>query len=621
MPCELNLGDVKSTSRSKEVLRIGSFDSVYADNVVVSNGKIVADSFRLTSDQRTSGYFLKQKNDKLSWEEQHYLWVYEPNIYISNFLNTNSFAITTTLSSFAYDGDIYKLSNLPRKDQTIPTSYDAELKLFSSSSNLNELIEVINFNEGSTSDIFGRVNQLFDNTLGNLSYEQEILPKVNKVHVEHFHLLSEVVQDGFLYSSNIVDDELMVRNKVCWNNPFLNQDLTLKNEYKLIHNFLEDTTDLSSVEISNIPYFKDILLTKIHEFQNNLDIDRVKSVITENVVVKKAYLERAKCLGDVDDLEKVYNLFNIGTVASEDTEDAHIDSIEVTSKLIYKTFDTDDFTNLKFYTIWNSNVIVSDLDPASTSNVGSVYLHNSFEDLTLDSLEHEVPNGNLVDSLRTETNEALELIRGNLRYFFDELEDPPDGILDSNLSGYEHLSNIDLKNLGVYENLKIPQVCYTNNFKDLLNIPQYLDQFTNDIPLLEKSKSFGGDNQLNHEEVMKNLKIGDISLQNDSSVIIDGGKMTTNNTHASSFTVVPPIYTNIEGNFMSFNADDPRIVSWTPLQIGNETKYGIVKLMDSYKTASSDSVVKGNHVDAMYRELTDKLDQIESLMTILENSL
>ena len=72
---------------------------------------------------------------------------------------------------------------------------------------------------------------------------------------------------------------------------------------------------------------------------------------------------------------------------------------------------------------------------------------------------------------------------------------------------------------------------------------------------------------------------------------------------------------------MSFNADDPRIVSWTPLQIGNETKYGIVKLMDSYKTASSDSVVKGNHVDAMYRELTDKLDQIESLMTILENSL
>ena len=620
MPCEMNLGDVKNASVSKQVLQIGSFDSVYADNVLVTDGKIVANSIELTSEQATSGFFLKHKNDKLAWEQQHHLWIYEPNIRLSDFFNNGNFVSSFELSSFAYDGDFRKFSNLPRKDDTIPSSYETDLKLFSRSNNLHELREVIDFNDGNASDIFKRVNQLFNNTLGNLAYEQEELPQVNTIQVKNFHLLTDVVRHGFLYSSTAVSDDLMVRNKVCWNNPFLTEDKTLKNEFKLVNNFLEDTNDISSVEISNIGYFKSVLSSKINHFQNNLDMDRVQSVITKNVEVKKAYLETDACLGDIDDLETFYRVFSIGTVASEDAEDAQIESMEVTSKLVYTNFDTDDFTNVKFYNVWNSNVIVSELESATVSNLGAVSLHNSFDNLTLDSFEHEVPNGNLIVSLKKETKDALASIEGNLRYFFNELEDPPDGMLDSNLSGYENLSNIDLQNLGVYKNLKIPKVCYTREFDDLRDIPQHLDHFNNDIPLLEKSKVFGGDNRLNLEEVMRNLNIGDISLQDDTLVNINGGKIVVNNAFTTALTISPPLHTNIEGNVLSSSAEDPQSLFWRPLQIGNETKYGIVKIMNSYKTASSDSVVTGKKVHDMYTEIQDKLNLLDDSLTRIENS-
>lgn len=631
--CNANLGDLQYSDVSRKYLQIGNFDSVYADDVEIIDGAIRAQHIQLKSlDNNVYNNFLRCRiiNDdnsnqvnELYWQDDYLRWIFEDTINLSSFSNINHYANQSMFTTnFPYTGNMAELINLPKKDATIPNDYDIEGNLFSTSSNLSELRGQLQLDISTPTESFQKINSIFNNTLGNLSYEPENLPKVNIVHVEEFKLLSNVVVDGYLYSSGIINtDELMDRNTIIWYDPFLNEDGSLRDSFKLVENFLANNTDMSSVKISNLEVFQSSLLNRINKSQNNLDIDRVRDRITNLVVEGDTYLVTSNLLTDINDIESVHNLLSIGSVAFEDNRNAQLEVIDIEEKLVYKNFDDDEFNNPKYFISDSEGYLsLERLPTASLEEFGTVLLFDSFEHMHLDYYSHEVPTINFMNYFKADVKENITNVYNSLRFFFKELEEPPDGILDSNLTGYSNLSAQTLEDIGVYHNLEIPKVCYTGSFTDIYHTPKNITNFRNDITALSKRSLFSGEDQLNTLTVMDNLDLSTMCFQNHDDVNIINGSAILEEINPSEITIVSSLYTDISDYLLAYN-NETETVQWSPIQIANETKFGLVKVSSSYLIDSRESVVPGTYILEMKSVLETKLNRIEKLLDQLEASL
>lgn len=631
--CNANLGDLQYSDVSRKYLQIGNFDSVYADDVDITEGVIHAEEIQLKSlNNNVYNNFLRCRiiNDdnsnqvnELYWQDDYLRWIFEDTINLSSFSNINHYANQSMFTTnFPYTGNMAELINLPKKDATIPNDYDIEGNLFSTSSNLSELREQLQLDISTPAESFQKINSIFNNTLGNLSYEPENLPKVNIVHVEDFKLLSNVVVGGYLYSSGIINtDELMDRNTITWYDPFLNEDGSLRDSFKLVENFLADNTEMSSVKISNLEVFQSSLLNRINKSQNNLDIDRVRDRITNLVVEGDTYLVTSNLLSDINDIESVHNLLSIGSVAFEDNHNAQLEVIDIEEKLVYKNFDDDEFNNPKYFISDSEGYLsLERLPTASLEEFGTVLLFDSFEHMHLDYYSHEVPTINFMNYFKADVKENITNVYNSLRFFFKELEEPPDGILDSNLTGYSNLSVQTLEDIGVYHNLEIPKVCYTGSFTDLYHTPKNITNFRNDITALSKRSLFSGEDQLNTLTVMDNLDLSTMCFQNHDDVNIINGSAILEEINPSEITIVSSLYTDISDYLLAYN-NETETVQWSPIQIANETKFGLVKVSSSYLIDSRESVVPGTYILEMKSVLETKLNRIEKLLDQLEASL
>ena len=631
--CNANLGDLQYSDVSRKYLQIGNFDSVYADDVDITEGVIHAEEIQLKSlNNNVYNNFLRCRiiNDdnsnqvnELYWQDDYLRWIFEDTINLSSFSNIKHYANQSMFTTnFPYTGNMAELINLPKKDATIPNDYDIEGNLFSTSSNLSELREQLHLDTSTPAESFQKINSIFNNTLGNLSYEPENLPKVNIVHVEEFKLLSNVVVGGYLYSSGIINtDELMDRNTITWFDPFLNEDGSLRDSFKLVENFLADNTDMSSVKISNLEVFKSSLLNRINKSQNNLDIDRVRDRITNLVVEGDTYFVTSNLLNDINDIESVHNLLSIGSVAFEDKHYAQLEVIDIEEKLVYKNFDDDEFNNPKYFISDSEGYLsLERLPTASLEEFGTVLLFDYFEHMHLDYYSHEVPTINFMNYFKADIKENITNVYNSLRFFFKELEEPPDGILDSNLTGYSNLSVQTLEDIGVYHNLEIPKVCYTGSFTDLYHTPKNITNFRNDITALSKRSLFSGEDQLNTLTVMENLDLSTMCFQNHDDVDIINGSAILEEINPSEITIVSSLYTDISDYLLAYN-NETETVQWSPIQIANETKFGLVKVSSSYLIDSRESVVPGTYILEMKSVIETKLNRIEQLLDQLEASL
>ena len=631
--CNANLGDLQYSDVSRKYLQIGNFDSVYADDVDITEGVIHAEEIQLKSlNNNVYNNFLRCRiiNDdnsnqvnELYWQDDYLRWIFEDTINLSSFSNIKHYANQSMFTTnFPYTGNMAELINLPKKDATIPNDYDIEGNLFSTSSNLSELREQLHLDTSTPAESFQKINSIFNNTLGNLSYEPENLPKVNIVHVEEFKLLSNVVVGGYLYSSGIINtDELMDRNTITWFDPFLNEDGSLRDSFKLVENFLADNTDMSSVKISNLEVFQSSLLNRINKSQNNLDIDRVRDRITNLVVEGDTYFVTSNLLNDINDIESVHNLLSIGSVAFEDKHYAQLEVIDIEEKLVYKNFDDNEFNNPKYFISDSEGYLsLERLPTASLEEFGTVLLFDSFEHMHLDYYSHEVPTINFMNYFKADVKENITNVYNSLRFFFKELEEPPDGILDSNLTGYSNLSVQTLEDIGVYHNLEIPKVCYTGSFTDLYHTPKNITNFRNDITALSKRSLFSGEDQLNTLTVMENLDLSTMCFQNHDDVDIINGSAILEEINPSEITIVSSLYTDISDYLLAYN-NETETVQWSPIQIANETKFGLVKVSSSYLIDSRESVVPGTYILEMKSVIETKLNRIEQLLDQLEASL
>ena len=80
------------------------------------------------------------------------------------------------------------------------------------------------------------------------------------------------------------------------------------------------------------------------------------------------------------------------------------------------------------------------------------------------------------------------------------------------------------------------------------------------------------------------------------------------------------LYTDISDYLLAYN-NETETVQWSPIQIANETKFGLVKVSSSYLIDSRESVVPGTYILEMKSVIETKLNRIEQLLDQLEASL
>ena len=133
--CNANLGDLQYSDVSRKYLQIGNFDSVYADDVDITEGVIHAEEIQLKSlNNNVYNNFLRCRiiNDdnsnqvnELYWQDDYLRWIFEDTINLSSFSNIKHYANQSMFTTnFPYTGNMAELINLPKKDATIPNDYD-----------------------------------------------------------------------------------------------------------------------------------------------------------------------------------------------------------------------------------------------------------------------------------------------------------------------------------------------------------------------------------------------------------------------------------------------------------------------------------------------------------------
>jgi hypothetical protein len=613
----MNLGDLEDTSKSRSNLYIGPFETTYSNNVDIYGGDIRVDHLKLDSGN-INDFLLYNKENKLEWSKNNDFdgWAFAQDIIISSFSNTNYYTKSTDLSDVSFNGSFKSLINLPTIDDIIPDNYDTESNLYSCKSNLSEVAESLELHLLTRAKRFERVNHLFDNTLGNLSYEPEILPQLQYINFTNFNMLSDDMPiDSYLYSSHTLIDDLTVRNKIIWNHPFLEMDGSLKSEHFLVDDFLQNPIPNSSVKIKNLGVFYKTIKDKIETLQKNINVDRVKKIITNNVETG-VYLIASNLLNDIGDKTTVYTNLNLGSISTQDSQDVVINNLNVTKTLTFGFSEYD--ISKQYLTVDETGIILSNLPFSSDTNTGFVKLKHLYDN-NLYTPEHIVPSVNFIKDMSSNIRADLTTIESTLRYFFDELDDPPDGILDSNLSGYSTYNNYQLDKLGVYSNLEIPKVCFTNNYSDLLHKPNNITYFENNIRALSKYNLFSGNESLDIDHVMINLSLSNMIFQSTSSVNILDGDSVFSTVNTKELYIQPPPYTNILDKVL-LHTDNNKAI-WHDLQIANETMYGVVKKINDYRVDSRDSVVLGQNIKDMKGHLDTLLDAIENKIDSIEDKV
>ena len=610
----MNLGDLLDSRISRENLRIGPFETTDSNMVEIYGGNVAVEEMNFFYDNNIRpDDFLMYDGNALKWKSDNQIfgWAFKPEILLSLFSNVDTYV---TRQDIKWDGSFESLSNIPNIDLTIPVGYDTN-NFYRCDNNLSEFRDENNLLDLTQDERKDIVSGIFKG-LGSLSFESEELPRVNNVIFKSFRMNSEDMKpNSFAYSKGNLINNLTVRNEVIWNNPFIDDNGDIRPSSLLVDDFFNTNTSNSSVKVKNILKLYQDLDAKIETANQNLNVDRVKTTII-NKGTAGEYLSRSNLLGDISDIGRLYKNLNIGSLSQQDSNHVKINDIIINQTLTFPKFREDfreDFREV-FFTIDDvySNLTIAQLPHASNTQAGIVQISNEVTDIE----SYMVPTVDFMSNSFKELTSNLSDMDMNLEIFFDDLNDPPDGILDSNLSGYESFSYTQLERLNVYHNLELPKVAYTGQYQDLKSTPKNVNYFNNDIGALSKYNSFGRQDKLNTTIARNYLQVGTISEQNKHNVNITGGEGNFSYLYTKNLTITPPPYTNVINNALILDVEHR--AQWHPVSIASEKKYGIVKTIDDYKIDARDAVVYGKNIKDLFFHFNEILNVIENDLLKLE---
>lgn len=625
----MNLGDLMNSEKSREHLKIGgSLQRTYCNNVDISDGHIEVTGLRYDTGNVSKDEILsKDAKGILQWVENKQFngWAFDDVIMMSSFSNTCTYVTATNMK---WDGMFGTLNNRPSIDDTIPLGNTDSNLFYKVKNNLGEMAsELLLLNDKDARIEFVNSN-LFGNTLGNLAFETEDLVVLDSFKFREFTMIADTMKKGDLLRSTCFVDEHTneIRNKVVWDNPFLNDDGSIKSSCTLVDDFISDQGSSigSSVKIANINTFITKITNKINDVQNYLEENDIKNTIISNQE-KGEYMITSNFLRDIDDTEKLFDFLNIGSISHHNTESVVVENLNVIESFTFGTYPCETETCDKFFSIdTNSNFNITLLPTADLDVAGIVQFNDDEEDSTED--KEDISSCNNVSRFEN-VSYTLEHLQSNLtdtsddlRVFVNDLigfdDISPSIFLTNDLISYRYYDIDKLEEIKVYQNLDIKKVGYTGSYTSLSNVPVHSNHLTNDIGALSKFKGFGSSDSLDLKSAHINLGLGNMCKQNNSTVDIIGGNAHLSSVYCKELTIPPPsLFTNVEDNVI---ISDKGQATWSPVNLANEVTFGVVKIIHDYKIDSRESVVLGENIKEMKRYFESLLDDIETKLTILE---
>ena len=636
----MNLGDVECTTKARDNLRIGPFVHQNSNNVLITGGTITVDTLVVNKNfpehEPTPGlkdsYVVSGDNTgTLDWS--HYFplvdWAldYASNIPLSSFSNDVLFVESQSMCNISFFGRYSDLENEPTLEQVIPES-EKQL-LLRADCNLEEFL-----------DADGKFNNTFRNHFSNLvglkslafkTYENTTIRDVTVHNLFMFGNCNQI--DSLLQSKSYVSkDGIFNTVNTDWYNPFY--DIYTKEPRDIMilidsYSNQSKTSSTTSRSLSNM--FVD-LEQVIQTNQGNFDCNVVKNTMS-NRMESGEFLFMVSNLSepiiDLNECRQHLGLGNISTIQHDDTSHVlQVSSLSVSQSITHNN-QVGNAESLLLYNCQDDTGTMVPIDTPNATNdsFGMVRLSSNLLSPIYDD-HPDLMSSNFVVNSTTLSNfyrdtlsniDHIASLAYSNAYEFDDVENYV--FLDNELSQF--VDNQKRK-FDAYTNLNLSPICYNGGYYNLYAYPISLIAFDNDLEFILRNNNMSEFSQSEKQSCRSNLELGNMAEQFRNGVTISNGSANLKHVMVKNMQ-----FLNLStGLFSPSNSwiacsknNDNEFTSSTAhlsrLSEANETMRGLVKLVDSYKVASYDSVVPAEIIENMYNELISRLNDIETKLNLL----
>lgn len=539
------LADIDNVASARINLGLGNMSTMNSNDIQITGGNIIIDSFRLnsTTPLSSSNFFLKNSSagGSVEWFEIPAIdWLKSDQgiILLSEFSNDAQFVTSNELARVAFSGDWNDVSNTPTNLKDIY---------------YNDILHTFLDKRCNLSDIVDKSSARLNLGLGDLATQSINHVSVSNLTVTNSMTLTSngsIVTEGYLY----VDS---------------NSNLTT------INNFPEATSTQSgfvftcnvNINSSNMTPTSSVL----YQLNSNIlaDIDSLKlneiaqitNLFSNNFLYKSNFLSE---YSNADERLTVRTNLGFGDLATQNSNNVSVSNLTV--------------NNLQFFSGGNPGLlyfdntgtgILSNLPEATNTTLGVVYTINDYSSYISDAKDNQsvlslTGFSNYFNSLHIQLTNLQTSIPTNI----SQLQGGSDFMLRTN-----NLS--DLTNtIDARSNLQLKTVASTGLYSDLVDRPYDISTFHNNVGFLR------GDCNLSEltdiVQARRNLGLGSMATQNSNNVSITGGIVSVADLKISKDFLYQSD-TNNEGKIL-ICGDSVGTMEWKSLPQASYSTYGAVKI-------------------------------------------
>ena len=598
-----NLSDVDSLECARKNLGLGSMSTQTANSVDIQGGSVAVDSFVYNHSSRDSSgaNALLKVNDAnvLEFVNYQYDWMFKPQnqIDVSDFkyddLAEDRYVRYNELADVAISGNFQDL----KTGKTLLAS-----KLFNDIQYLH-----VKSNLADVDDKLLARSNLGIGTLGLSNWDSFFV--VNSLSIGALYMdLND--SDHAVKTLLAVEDNRLVPYSI---NKADHQNYGFVRLTDDIFSAANEKYDIPSIYAMNNYY--NLTLNKI----TSIDINNiVLSYDLDTIIQNYGLLRKENNLSEIP-IQDLYNSFQLGTMAMLNQGDDILAKDLILDDQATIQFINTNIDGIPKYLMVNEKgeLVISTAKPiASDTKPGMVFLMSNYiEDYTL---------GGITSAMSKFRNDVVPSA-GAVQQFFElydfEVErlekSIPKSIKDVNGFGEFMLieDNMHVDNPSIARtNLELAEVAHTGNWYDIVNRPESVSYFSNDMGYLKASECLA-EISANPDQARYNLGLGNLATMDSNAVQFLGGSGTFESLRVQTNFQYNKGADN-QGKFLS--CKDPQgNAEWRELPKASQNQYGVVCVTNSLNDNDDGKAVSASAIFKIYTEMTTRLNIYLDLITTI----